>query len=42
MSIEDLSSVLSGARAADIIGTEIAFGELTVTIKLDSLLGFLE
>lgn len=42
MSIEDLSSVLSGARAADIIGTEIAFGELTLTIKLDSLLGFVE
>lgn len=42
MSIEDLSSVLSGARAADIIGTEIAFGELNVTIKLDALLGFVE
>jgi len=42
MSIEDLSTVLTGARAADIIGTEIAFGELNVTIKLDALLGFVE
>jgi NADH-quinone oxidoreductase subunit C len=42
MSLEDLSSAISAARAADILGSQIAFGELTVTVKPGSLVNFVE
>ena len=37
MSLEELASAVAAARGADVIGTEIAFGELTVTVRLASL-----
>jgi NADH-quinone oxidoreductase subunit C len=37
MSLEVLSSAIAAARAADIVATDIAFGELTLTTKLSSL-----
>jgi NADH-quinone oxidoreductase subunit C len=42
MSLEDLSSAISAARATDIIGSQIAFGELTVTVKPGSLVNFVD
>lgn len=42
MSLEDLSSAIAAARAADIVGSQIAFGELTVTVKPGSLVNFVE
>lgn len=40
MSLEDLSTSLAAARGADIVSSVIAHGELTVTVKLSSLIGF--
>ena len=37
MSLEELALAVAAARGADVIGTEIAFGELTVTVRLASL-----
>ena len=37
MSLEELALAVTAARGADVIGTEIAFGELTVTVRLASL-----
>ena len=37
MSLEALSSAIAAARGADILASDIAFGELTVTVKLSSL-----
>lgn len=37
MSLEALSSAVAAARRADILACDIAFGELTVTVKLSSL-----
>ncbi len=41
MSLEELSSVIAAARASDVIDSAIAFGELTVTVKLEALVGFI-
>jgi NADH-quinone oxidoreductase subunit C len=41
MSLEELSAALVAARAKDITGTEIAFGELTVTVRLEALIDFI-
>lgn len=41
MSLEELSSALSAAKGDDIIASQIAFGELTVTVKLEALHGFI-
>ena len=41
MSLEDLSAALTAARADDIVATDIAFGELTVTVKLAALVDFI-
>ncbi|MCY1125940.1 NADH-quinone oxidoreductase subunit C [Frigidibacter sp. RF13] len=42
MSLEDLSAKISAARAADLLDSTIAFGELTVTVKLDALVNFVD
>ena len=42
MSLEELSATISAARAADIVESRIAFGELTVTVKLGSLVNVID
>lgn len=42
MSLEDISAKISAARAADVLDSTIAFGELTVTVKLDALVNFVD
>ncbi|HQY45111.1 MAG TPA: NADH-quinone oxidoreductase subunit C [Paracoccaceae bacterium] len=42
MSVEDLCATISAARAADIVDTKIAFGELTVTVRLEALVNFID
>jgi NADH-quinone oxidoreductase subunit C len=42
MSLEELSSAIAAARATDIVGSEIALGELTVTVRLGALVSFIE
>lgn len=40
MSLEELSLAVNSARATDIVASQIAFGELAVTITLDALVPF--
>jgi len=42
MSLEELSVAIAAARPDEVLGAEIAFGELTVTIKRDALPAFVE
>ena len=42
MSLEELSATISAARADDIVETKIAFGELTVTVRLAALVNFID
>ena len=42
MSLEELSAKIVAARAGDIVGSVIAFGELTVTVKLESLVDVID
>jgi NADH-quinone oxidoreductase subunit C len=42
MSLEELSAKVAAARAGDVVGTAIAFGELTVTARLESLVNFID
>ncbi|MCX8509487.1 MAG: NADH-quinone oxidoreductase subunit C, partial [Rhodobacteraceae bacterium] len=41
MSLEELSAAINAARPADLLDQTIAFGELTVTVKLASLVDFI-
>ena len=42
MSLEALSAAIAAARPQDVISTEIAFGELNVTVKLASIVNFID
>ncbi len=41
MSVQELSDAIAAARHADVLDSRIAFGELTVTVKLASLVDFI-
>ena len=41
MSVQELSDAIGAARHADVLDSRIAFGELTVTVKLASLVDFI-
>ena len=40
--LEDLASALAAARPADVLATDITFGELTVTVPLAGMLAFVQ
>ncbi|MEZ5888141.1 MAG: NADH-quinone oxidoreductase subunit C [Paracoccaceae bacterium] len=42
MTLEDLSARISAARAADVLDSTIAFGELTVAVTLDRLVDVID
>ena len=42
MTLEELSARISAARAADVLDSTIAFGELTVAVKLDRLVDVID
>jgi NADH-quinone oxidoreductase subunit C len=42
MTLEDLSARISAARAADVLDSTIAFGELTVAVNLDRLVDVID
>ncbi|MGB3146317.1 MAG: NADH-quinone oxidoreductase subunit C [Paracoccaceae bacterium] len=41
MSLNELAAQISAARAGDILSSNIAMGELTITVRLESLVGFM-
>ena len=40
--LEDLASALAAARPADVLASDIAFGELAVTVPLAGIVGFVQ
>ena len=42
MDVQELSAHVAQQRAADILSAEVAHGELTVTVKPEALVGFLD